>query len=252
MHHHRLFNDKSEIYEKARPTYPAELFNLLSNLTPSNELEWDCACGNGQATIGLIDKFDSIYATDISEEQIKNSKMHPKINYKVAPSEKCELPNESCDLICVAQALHWFDYDTFWPEALRVLKPGGIFSAWGYNWPVLGGDLGTKFNKFILDVVEPYWASQNKIIWNHFREINFPFEPITFSKPPMEVSWNLVEFLDFIYTFSATRRCIEDVGDDFFKLACSEISKVWEAPEKRKSIAFDFVLYIGRKETQIE
>ncbi|BBM03666.1 class I SAM-dependent methyltransferase [Microbulbifer sp. GL-2] len=247
MHHHKLFNDKSALYEGARPSYPSELFECLSNLSPSNELAWDCACGNGQAAVGLADKFDNIYATDISEEQIKNSKAHSKINYTVAPSEKCELPSESCDLVCVAQALHWFDYDAFWPEVLRVLKPGGIFSAWGYNWPILESNLESVFNRHILKIIAPYWAPQNKLMWNHYAEVNFPFEAIVVPKPTMEVNWSLDEFFDFIHTFSATRRCIEAIGDGFFSHAYDEASKVWGMPEERRGITFDFVLYVGRK-----
>ncbi|WP_445361712.1 methyltransferase domain-containing protein [Microbulbifer sp. EKSA005] len=52
-------------------------------MAPSNKLAWDCACGSGQAAIGLAKLFSSVYATDISAEQIKAAKAHPKIHYQV-------------------------------------------------------------------------------------------------------------------------------------------------------------------------
>jgi len=249
MDHHKLFSDKSDLYESSRPTYPSELYDYLSSISPSNELVWDCACGNGQAAIDLADRFESVYATDVSKEQIENAKQHPKINYDVSASEECALQNGSCDLICVAQALHWFDYDAFWPEALRVLKPGGIFSAWGYNWPILEEELDSIFKADILNVVEPYWAPHNKLIWNHYRGVNFPFEEVEAPKPIMEIHWNLDEFFNFIHTFSATRRCIDANGNRFFEQAYTKAKKVWGNPEVRKTMVFDFVLYVGKKKT---
>lgn len=249
MKHHKLFSDKSELYESARPTYPSVLYDYISGISPSNDLAWDCACGNGQAAIDLVDKFKSVYATDVSKEQIENAKQHRRIEYAVSPSEKCELRNESCDLISVAQALHWFDFDAFWPEALRVLKPGGIFAAWGYNWPILEEELDKIFKIDILKVVESYWAPHNKLIWNHYQEVDFPLEEIEVPKPVMEICWNLDDFFNFIHTFSATRRCIDDIGDQFFEQAYAKAKRVWEDPEICKTIGFDFVLYVGKKKT---
>lgn len=249
MKHHKLFSDKSDLYASSRPNYPLELYEYLSSISPSNELAWDCACGNGQAAIDLARRFESVYATDVSKEQIENAKQHPRINYVVAPSEQCALHNESCDLISVAQALHWFDFNAFWPEVLRVLKPEGIFAAWGYNWPILEEKLDRVFKTDILEVVKPYWAQHNKLIWDHYKEVDFPFEVIKAPKPVMKTHWTLDEFFHFIHTFSATRRCIDAIGDQFFKQAYANSKIVWGNPEIRKTIAFDFVLYVGRKKT---
>ena len=249
MEYHKLISDKSYRYDSSRPTYPIELNDYLAKITPSNELVWDCACGNGQAAIDLADRFESVYASDISKQQIENAKQHQDIKYAVAPSERCALDNESCDLISVAQALHWFDFNAFWPEALRVLKPGGIFSAWGYNWPILEKELDSIFKTDILNVVEPYWAPHNKLIWEHYKSVDFPFEEIKAPKPIMETHWNLDEFFNFIHTFSATRRCIDDIGYEFFEQAYTKTQEIWGKPEVRKRITFDFVLYVGKKKT---
>lgn len=149
MHHYQLFNDKAELYESARLVYPQSIFHYLASLSPSTDLAWDSACGNGQAAIGLVKAFSHVYATDISHEQISNAKLHPRISYAVSPSEKVNLNNESCDLVCVAQALHWFNHALFWPEAQRVLKPEGVFSTFGYNWPSVNKDIDATIENLV-------------------------------------------------------------------------------------------------------
>ncbi|WP_428702003.1 class I SAM-dependent methyltransferase, partial [Staphylococcus aureus] len=39
----------------------------------------------------------------------------------------------SFDLISVAQAIHWFDFDGFYKEVQRTLKPQGILAVIGYG-----------------------------------------------------------------------------------------------------------------------
>jgi ubiquinone/menaquinone biosynthesis C-methylase UbiE len=247
VHHHKLFNDKAELYESSRPIYPQEIYNYLANLCPSNKLAWDSACGNGQAAIGLIKEFDRVYATDVSKEQINNAKPHPNIAYEVSPSEKVDLKDESCDLICVAQALHWFDYTLFWSEAQRVLKPNGVFCAFGYNWASVSTEIDRSIESSLMKVIEPFWAQQNKLLWNHYRDLSIPFKRIDSPNFTMEVDWNLDEYFNYLHTFSATRRCIDSIGDEFFHQAYEEVGYLWDSSEKSKKIAFDFVFYAGRK-----
>jgi SAM-dependent methyltransferase len=247
VHHHNLFNDKAELYESSRPIYPQEIYSYLANLCPSNGLVWDSACGNGQAAIGLIKEFDCVYATDVSKEQIDNAKPHPKIVYEVSPSEKVNLENESCDLICVAQALHWFDRNLFWPEAQRVLKPNGIFCAFGYNWASVDTEIDRSIESSFMKVIEPFWARQNKLLWNHYRDLKIPFERIYSPNFRMEVNWDLNEYFNYLHTFSATRRCMDSIGNEFFNKAYEEVGYLWGNSDKSKNISLDFVFYAGRK-----
>ncbi len=247
MHHHKLFNDKSELYESSRPIYPQEIYHYLANLCPSNDLAWDSACGNGQAAIGLIKEFDRVHATDVSKEQISNAKLHLNIMYEVSSSEKVNLKNESCDLVCVAQALHWFDYKLFWPEAQRVLKPNGIFCAFGYNWASVSMEIDRAIENSLMKIIEPFWAPQNKLLWNHYSDITIPFDKIESPDFKMEVNWDLNEYFNYLHTFSATRRCIDSIGDEFFNKAYEEVGYLWGSAGKSKNINLDFVFYAGRK-----
>lgn len=41
------------------------------------------------------------------------------------------LPSGCASLVTIAQALHWFDRPLFYAEVARILRPGGVFAAWG-------------------------------------------------------------------------------------------------------------------------
>src|SRR5690606_34767150 len=106
------------------------MFTFLSSLATNHNLAWDCGTGNGQSAVSLANYFKKVYATDPSAEQISNAALNPKITYKVEKAESSSLINNSVDLITVAQALHWFDFEKFYSEVKRVLKPEGIIAVW--------------------------------------------------------------------------------------------------------------------------
>ena len=84
---HDHFSGVASRYADFRPRYPAALFDDLATLVPRTALVWDCACGNGQATLDLAQRFDRVVATDASREQIALAPPHPKIEFRVAPAE---------------------------------------------------------------------------------------------------------------------------------------------------------------------
>ena len=61
---HDHFSGVANRYANFRPHYPAALFDYLTTLVPKNSAVWDCACGNGQATLDLAARFDEVIATD--------------------------------------------------------------------------------------------------------------------------------------------------------------------------------------------
>jgi ubiquinone/menaquinone biosynthesis C-methylase UbiE len=117
-------------YAEFRPRYPGALFDLLARVGPARELAWDCACGSGQATLDLVERFGSVVATDASAQQIAAAKPHPRVEYRVARAEDSGLESKSVDVITVAQSLHWFDRPAFYAEARRVLRPHGVLAVW--------------------------------------------------------------------------------------------------------------------------
>jgi ubiquinone/menaquinone biosynthesis C-methylase UbiE len=242
-----LFSDKSNLYAQARPTYPQSLYDFLSSCVADKNKVWDCATGSGQAAIALAELFNEVQATDLSEQQISQATLKDRIIYSVQPAERTNFADNNFDLITVAQAIHWFDFEKFWPEALRVLKPSGIFAAWGYDWLKISPEIDTAIHENILQIIRPYWAKQNQLIWDGYKDIQFPFEKITAPKITMNQHWNLPQVLNYIHTWSATRQCMQDRGMEFFDIATKKIEAVWGDARDVKEIAMNLHLYVGRK-----
>jgi ubiquinone/menaquinone biosynthesis C-methylase UbiE len=122
------------------PTTPAELYSFLYSRIPDNKAAWDCGTGNGQVARVLAARFENVYATDISGEQIKQAAPSPNIEYSVQRSEQTSFADSTFDLVTVAQAIHWFDFNSFYKEVKRTLKNQGIFAVMGYGLVSAGDD----------------------------------------------------------------------------------------------------------------
>ena len=120
------FSTQSEQYARFRPVYPAALYDFLLPLAPARTAAWDCATGNGQVAAVLADHFQQVFATDISARQLARAVLKPNLSYAVGAAEQTDFPDAAFDLVTVAQAAHWFDFQRFYPEVRRVLKPGGL------------------------------------------------------------------------------------------------------------------------------
>jgi SAM-dependent methyltransferase len=49
------------------------------------------------------------------------------------------IESNTVDLVTVGQALHWFELPQFYAEVSRILKPGGVFAAFGEVFAFGGG-----------------------------------------------------------------------------------------------------------------
>jgi len=106
-----LFTPVAEDYLKYHPGYPEEFFDWIAGLSCEKKLSWDCACGSGQATVGLSKRFERVFATDLSEAQLENAPKLGNVEWRVASAYESGLPDGGVNLIAVGQALHWFDLE---------------------------------------------------------------------------------------------------------------------------------------------
>jgi ubiquinone/menaquinone biosynthesis C-methylase UbiE len=245
---HDHFSGVANRYADFRPHYPKELFDYLATLGERGSLVWDCACGNGQATLDLAERFDGVVATDASKEQIASATMHPRIEYRVSTAEQSGLATESAGLITVAQALHWFDLERFYTEARRVLRPGGVLAAWAYGINQVENDVVNELvQEFYSNTVGPYWPPERKLVEDGYRTISFPFTEITPPTFRMETRWTLDELLGYFSTWSATNRFMKATGRNPLEPLAVALSRVWGDAGSCRVIVWPLSLRLGRK-----
>jgi SAM-dependent methyltransferase len=241
-----LFSDKAQLYATARPRYPSALFSILVKLAPSATCAWDCGTGNGQAAISLADHFETVFASDPSAEQIANAVPARNVHYSVQTAEATTFSHQTFDAVCVAQALHWFKFDEFFTEVRRVAKPGAIFCAWGYDWLRISQDFDRAFQESILDVVAPFWAPQNSILWRGYADVRLPFERIFLPPLQIESHWNFYQVMAYVRTWSAVRRCEAQSGASFLVAAEQRLALHWGPPEVERLVSMPLYTLAGR------
>lgn len=239
------FSKQSAAYAKYRPHYPESLFSYLASLTQYHNCALDCAAGNGQAALGLVDHFDTVIATDISEAQIKVAFPHPKIQYKVGRAEESLLPTQSVDLVTVAQGLHWFNLDVFYKEVKRVLKPQGTVAVWSYNVVEIEPAVDALVNKYHDEIVGPYWPPERHLVIDGYRALPFPFREIQPPSITMETYWTLENLLGYLRSWSATQRHIDSHGENPLLLIADGLRAAWKHPQEKKFVRWPLSLRVG-------
>ena len=241
------FSGVASSYAAYRPRYPDELFDYLTAVAPRRDLAWDCAAGSGQATIALAGRFTRVIATDASEAQLRSAPVHPRVAYRVATAEVSGLADSSIDLITVAQAVHWFDFDRFYAEVRRVAAPGGIIAVWTYGMHRVGdAAIDGMLDRFYHDVVGPFWPPQRKLIEQEYRTIPFPFDEITSPAFDMVEQWTLDRLLGYLRTWSAVSRYREVHRLDPVIALGRDIAREWGAEDDARQVRWPLAMRIGQ------
>jgi len=247
MHPKDHFSAVSSDYAAFRPRYPPELFEWLAQVVPAHEMAWDCACGSGQASVDLAERFARVVATDLSADQLRAATPHPRVAYRVAEAQASGLPPASVDAVTVAQALHWFRLDEFYAEVQRVLRPGGVLAVWSYGISHLtSGPADALLQNFYRGVVGPYWPAERKLVEEGYRTLPFPAPALDVPALTMEHEWSLDTLLGYVRSWSATARYVRAVGDDPVPGLRKELLRVWGDPARRHGIRWPLSVRAAR------
>ena len=240
------FSGHSNSYAASRPRYPDGLFEWVASQCKSHALVWDAGCGNGQASIALADCFNQVFASDPSATQIASAEPHPNIRYAVEPSEQCSLPDNSADCVCVAQALHWFDFARFFSEAKRVLRPEGLLVVWTYEKSAVNPAVDAVFEKLYRGALDAYWPPERKHVETAYRDIIFPF--IEIQSPPLELKceWRLSQYLAYLRSWSASQRHLKATGIDAVSQIENEMQQAWGNPQSTLTVLWPLTVRAGR------
>lgn len=232
------FSGHAAEYQKFRPTYPDEMFAYFSSLTPRHEFAWDVATGNGQAAVSLARWYEQVIATDASEKQIASAQHVNNVSYQVSAAEKTPLPDNTIDLVTVAQALHWFDTALFFEEARRVMKPGGIIAVWFYKMLSVTPAIDAVVETLYHDLVGDFWPEERQYIENDYADIVFPFKQITSPTFTMCARWNLSALRGYLSTWSAVQKYRAAHGSNPLEIISDQLTKTWGDPHQVRQVSW--------------
>ncbi|MEO5893358.1 MAG: class I SAM-dependent methyltransferase, partial [Ferruginibacter sp.] len=239
------FTLQSDKYVRYRPAYPPELYEFLFSLTVDKSAAWDCGTGNGQVAVELSKFFEKVYATDISEKQIKNAVQRDNILYAIERAERTSFADNSFSMITVAQAIHWFDFDNFYKEVRRTLIPGGILAVIGYGVVKIEDDNDHLIDNFYGNIIGPYWDKERKYIDENYQTIPFPFDDIAAPVFENNFEWTLEEFMGYLETWSAVQHYIKLKKSTPLELISKQLEGIW-GNNPTKKIAFPILLRVAK------
>src|ERR671939_1835642 len=145
------FEEVPELYDRARPLYPAELFDDLVTLaglrTGARVLE--IGCGTGQATLPLAERGLEVVCVELGARLAAAARRKlagfPRVEVVHALFEEWEAEEASFDAVVAFTAFHWIDPEMKYAKPARLLRPGGTLAvAETDHVQVEGGD--------------PFWA----------------------------------------------------------------------------------------------
>ncbi|XP_053554796.1 uncharacterized protein LOC128645668 [Bombina bombina] len=139
----RIFkkNEFSSMYQRYMPPPSQDVIDLILSYMEKKkakpyEVAVDVGCGTGRYTELLASHFQKVLAFDSSESQINEAKRvgsSKNVHYQISSCENLPLEDESVDLIHGSRSVHFFDMDTFFQEAIRILKPNGCIAFHIFN-----------------------------------------------------------------------------------------------------------------------
>jgi ubiquinone/menaquinone biosynthesis C-methylase UbiE len=123
------FGAAADVYERARPTYPADAVEWLVERAGlrSGRTVVDLGAGTGKLTRLLVQSGANVIAVEpVAEMRAKLEELLPGFETVDGTAEQLPLADASADVITVAQAFHWFDHERALPELHRVLRDDGL------------------------------------------------------------------------------------------------------------------------------
>lgn len=238
-----LFSRQANQYAAFRPTYPKELYDFVFSYVTSFTTAWDVGTGNGQVARDLSKRFEKVIGSDISAKQLDNAYQAENIFY-FQTGETILFSGRRFDLICVAQAIHWFDREKFYSEVKRVGKPNSIIAVWGYGLLSVNSEIDILVKDFYINIIGPYWDSARKLVDEEYKTISFPFSEIQTPQFSFSLYWALAEFQGYLNTWSSVQKYIEENNSNPVEDLIAKIQPLWGL--EKMEVKFPLFLRLGK------
>lgn len=133
------FDQIADLYNRARPRYPDEIFNDLFKIAalPRQPDILEIGCGTGQASISLAARDANLTCVELGENMARlahrNLQPYEKASVEISAFEDWEPGGRTFDLVFASSAWHWLDHAIAYPKVASILKDQGALAILSNN-----------------------------------------------------------------------------------------------------------------------
>jgi SAM-dependent methyltransferase len=216
----RTFDEDAELYDRARPGYPPELFDDLTEVAgvgPGCRV-LEVGAGTGKATLPLAERGCRITAVErgaaMAAVARRNLAGFETVEIVAADFETWPLPQEPFDAVVAATAFHWIDPAVRMTKAADALRPGGALAVIATQHVAGGSD---QFFAEVQDCYERFDpatppglrppAATDVDTSDHAEEAarSGRFGPVVFRRYERDLTYTTAEYLEVLRTYSGHR-----------------------------------------------
>jgi SAM-dependent methyltransferase len=153
------FEEVPDLYDRARPKYPPEIFDELADLArlPETARIVEIGCGTGQATIPLSERGYRVTCVELGEQLTafarRRLSVFPTTEIINAAFETWEPRDADYDAVVAFTAFHWLDPELRYAKSASLLRAGGSLAVVATQHT-----LAEDGDQFFADVQEDYVA----------------------------------------------------------------------------------------------
>ncbi len=229
------FSTCGKEYSLYRPETPQAVYDFLYSHVGHFDTAWDCGTGNGQVALRLAERFKTVYGTDISADQLSHAGQRDNVIYRKERAEHTSFADHTVNLTTVAQAIHWFDFESFNKEVQRVTVPGGFIAAWTYTLLNISiPELNDVVQHYYFTLLKGYWDERRNYVDEEYKTVPFPFDEVQAPEIWSSRHYSLEEFRGYLRTWSASLKFQRAEGKDPTELIIKDLERAWGSKERNE------------------
>jgi SAM-dependent methyltransferase len=127
-------------FDHNRPSPPDALLEILCVEAQAErpKIVVDLGSGTGLSTRVWAERAEEVVGVEASPEmylQAERATAAENVRFVQAYAQATGLPDAAADIVTCSQSFHWMEPMATLAEAARILRPGGVFAAYDYDWP---------------------------------------------------------------------------------------------------------------------
>ena len=138
-------------YDRYRPRPPRALLDVLCRYARVERpaLVVDLGCGTGLSTRAWSGVAEKAIGVEPNAAMLAAAPAAPGVEYREAFAQETGLDDGCADIVTCSQSLHWMEPAQTFAEAARILRSGGVFAAYDYDWPpVVEPELDAAYEEY--------------------------------------------------------------------------------------------------------